>query len=115
MNNRAPHDRYRMLIGLARQDLGPDRVGELLAPARDTVAAIPAHGRRQGVFHTSVPVGPLSRALEAHLLALLDSVRSGIWADDGTGAATALITAGIDRDLAAVTVRRLHGGPTSAQ
>ncbi|GCB45384.1 TetR/AcrR family transcriptional regulator [Streptomyces sp. NL15-2K] len=106
-------DRYRTLIGLARQDLGARRVSELLAPARETVTAILARGQYQGVFHTSVPPGPLSRALEAHLLALLDSVNSGIWADDGTGAATAaLIAAGVDRGVAASTVRRLHGAPS---
>ncbi|WAU82520.1 TetR/AcrR family transcriptional regulator [Streptomyces sp. Qhu-G9] len=101
-------DRYRTLIRLAPQDLGTQRVSALLAPARDTVAAILARGQRQGVFHTSVPPGPLSRALEALLLALLDSVNSGIWADDGTSAATAaLIAVGVDRGVAASTVRRL--------
>ncbi|MEU4486716.1 TetR/AcrR family transcriptional regulator [Streptomyces purpurascens] len=103
-------DRYRTLIALACRNLGADRVSELLSPARDTVAGILARGQRQGVFHTSVPPGPLSRALEAHLLALLDSVNSGTWADDGTGAATAaLIAAGVAKDDAASTVHRLHG------
>ncbi|MFI1035849.1 TetR/AcrR family transcriptional regulator [Streptomyces sp. NPDC020951] len=103
-------DRYRTLIALACRDLGADRVSELLSPARDTVAGILARGQRQGVFHTSVPPGPLSRALEAHLLALLDSVNSGTWADNGTGTATAaLIAAGVDQDDAASTVQRLHG------
>ncbi|MFM9629212.1 MULTISPECIES: TetR/AcrR family transcriptional regulator [Streptomyces] len=103
-------DRYRTLLGLARQDLGAQRVSELLAPARDTVAAILARGQQHGVFHTGVPPGPLSRALEAHLLALLDSVNSGLWADDGTGAAAAaLIAVGVDRGVAASTVRRLGG------
>lgn len=107
-------DRYRVLIGLARQDLGRDQVRQLLTPARDTVAAILDRGQRQEVFHTSVPPGPLSRAVEAHLLALLESVNSGIWADDGTSAATAaLIAAGVDSSVAAATVHRLHGtGPT---
>lgn len=101
-------DRYRTLIGLARQDLGANGFSELLAPVRDAVAGILARGQRQGVFRTGVPPGPLSRALEAHILALLDSVNSGVWADDGTGTATTtLIAAGADRDAAASTVRRL--------
>jgi len=101
-------DRYRTLIGLARQDLGANGFSELLTPVRDTVAGILARGQRQGVFRTGVPPGPLSRALEAHILALLDGVNSGIWSDDGTGAATTtLIAAGADRDVAASTVRRL--------
>ncbi|WP_327397173.1 TetR/AcrR family transcriptional regulator [Streptomyces phaeochromogenes] len=102
-------DRYRTLIGLARQDLGANGFSGLLAPVRDTVAGILARGQRQGVFRTGVPPGPLSRALEAHILALLDSVNCGIWADDGTGAATTtLIAAGAGRDVAASTVRRLR-------
>ncbi|WP_328880393.1 TetR/AcrR family transcriptional regulator [Streptomyces sp. NBC_00299] len=118
-------DCYRTLMGLARQDLGSEQVSDLLAPARERVAGILAEGQRQGVFHGAVPPGPLSGAIEAHLLALLGTVNSGIWADDGTGAATAaliaagvdsdtaaataaLIAAGVDSDTAAATVRQLH-------
>ncbi|MFJ5306629.1 TetR/AcrR family transcriptional regulator [Streptomyces sp. NPDC088350] len=112
-------DRYRTLITLAHRDLGPDRVGRLLGPARDTVAGILTRGRHQGVFHTVVPPYPLGRALEAHLLALLDSVDSGLWTDDGTAAATAaLITAGVSSDLATATVQHLRvdtGQPQSSR
>ncbi|GAA3810073.1 TetR/AcrR family transcriptional regulator [Streptomyces coacervatus] len=101
-------DRYRVLIGLARQDLGPDRL-EVLSPARETVTGILALGQQQGVFHTRIPPAPLGRALEALLFALLDGVNSGTWADDGTHAATAaLIAAGVGPDIAATTVHRLH-------
>ncbi|MFE0250162.1 TetR/AcrR family transcriptional regulator [Streptomyces sp. NPDC059010] len=103
-------DRYRVLIGLARHELSPERITALLTPARGTVAGILARGQREGTFHTCIPAGPLGRALEAHLLALLDNVNAGTWADDGTAAATAaLITAGVDADTAASAVRRLHG------
>ncbi|RPF38428.1 TetR/AcrR family transcriptional regulator [Streptomyces sp. TLI_185] len=102
-------DRYRVLIGLARQDLGPDRVDEVLSPARAAVTAILALGQQQGIFHTRVPPAPLGRALEALLLALLDGVNAGSWADDGTRAATAaLIAAGVGSDAAATKVHRLH-------
>ncbi|MFJ1809503.1 MULTISPECIES: TetR/AcrR family transcriptional regulator [unclassified Streptomyces] len=102
-------DRYRTLIGLAGQDLGADRVSELLAPARDMAVRILTLGRRQGVFQTGVPPGPLSRAIEGYVPALLGSVDTGGWADDGTRAATcALIAAGVDSDTAASTVRRLR-------
>ncbi|MFD3313186.1 TetR/AcrR family transcriptional regulator [Streptomyces sp. NPDC058694] len=102
-------DRYRTLIGLARQGLGANEFSGLLTPVRDKVTGILARGQRQGVFHTGIPPGPLSRALEAHILAVLDSVNSGNWTDDGTGAATStLIAAGTDRDVAASTVRRLR-------
>ncbi|WP_237518790.1 TetR/AcrR family transcriptional regulator [Streptomyces sp. SID5910] len=104
-------DRYGTLIALARRDLGPDRtserVGHLLAPARDTLAAIVARGRQEGAFQTGVPAGALGAAVEAHLLALLDCVRRGTWSDDGTDAATAaLITAGVPASTARETARR---------
>lgn len=90
-------DRYRMLLRLAPQDLGVERVDTVLAPAREAAAAIIARGQRQGIFHTSVPPGPLSRALEGHLLGLLECVNAGTWVDDGTCTATAaLIAMGVD-------------------
>ncbi|MFD9325090.1 TetR/AcrR family transcriptional regulator [Streptomyces sp. NPDC060065] len=101
-------DRYRMLLRLAPQDLGAERVAEVLAPARDTATAIIARGQRQGVFQASIPPGPLSRALEGHLLGLLECVNAGTWTDDGTRAATAaLIAMGVDDGLAVACVRRL--------
>ncbi|MEE1837176.1 TetR/AcrR family transcriptional regulator [Streptomyces sp. SP17KL33] len=110
-------DRYRTLIRLARgQDLARVRVDELLAPARDLVARVLTHGRRQGVFQTTVPPDPLTRAIEAQLLALLDCVNRGLWSDDGTGAATAaLIAAGVAPDTAATKVAhaRKTGSPPS--
>ncbi|WP_259408337.1 TetR/AcrR family transcriptional regulator [Streptomyces akebiae] len=110
-------DRYRTLIRLARgQDLLPAHVDELLAPARDLVSGLLTHGRRQGVFQATVPPGPLSRAIEAHLLPLLDCVNQGTWSDDGTGAATAaLIAAGVAPDTAAAKVDHVRrtGSPSS--
>ncbi|MFD4600717.1 TetR/AcrR family transcriptional regulator [Streptomyces sp. NPDC058464] len=111
-------DRYRVLVNLAHQDLDAHRVDEVLAPARTAVAGILTQGQRQGLFHTTLPPGPLNRALEAYLLSLLDTANAGAWTDDDTAAATAataaLIVAGVDRNLATTTVRRLHDdlGPT---
>ncbi|MEU6142766.1 TetR/AcrR family transcriptional regulator [Streptomyces sp. NPDC047081] len=100
-------DRYRILLRLAPQDLGPERVTEVLAPARETAEAIISRGRRQRVFQTCAPPAVLTRALEAHLLGLLDCVNSGVWSDDGTSTATAaLIAMGVDADSAA---RCVHG------
>ncbi|WP_327318650.1 TetR/AcrR family transcriptional regulator [Streptomyces sp. NBC_01235] len=101
-------DRYRTLLRLSPQDLRPERVDEILAPARDIARSIIERGREQGVFRTSVPPGPLSRALEGLLLALLECVNAGTWRDDGTRSATAaLIAAGADGDLAATRIHRL--------
>ncbi|MFJ8106247.1 TetR/AcrR family transcriptional regulator [Streptomyces sp. NPDC096132] len=103
-------DRYRTLLGLAPQDLGPARLDEVLAPARDTARTIIERGRRQGVFHSGLPPGPLGRAVEGLMLALLDCVNTGAWSDDdGTRAATAaLIAVGVDVDLAVARVHALH-------
>ncbi|GAA4052414.1 TetR/AcrR family transcriptional regulator [Streptomyces shaanxiensis] len=101
-------DRYRTLLRLAPQDLGVERVNEILGPARATATAIITRGQRQGVFHTSVPPEPLGRALERLILALLECVNAGTWSDDGSGSATAaLIALGVDADLAAARVRGL--------
>jgi AcrR family transcriptional regulator len=102
-------DRYRVLLRLAPRALDAERLDHVLAPARDLATAIVTDGRRQGVFHAGVPPLALSRAIEAQILALLDCVNTGTWTDDGTRTATAvLITAGVDGDLAAARVRRLH-------
>ncbi|KUN84031.1 TetR/AcrR family transcriptional regulator [Streptomyces griseoruber] len=101
-------DRYRILLRLAPQDLGAERVAEVLAPARDMAEAIILRGRQQGVFRASVPPAVLTRALEGYLLGLLDCVNGGAWSDDGTATATAaLIAMGVDGDRAATCVRGL--------
>lgn len=101
-------DRYRTLLRLAPQDLGAERVNEILGPARNIATAIIERGQRQGVFHTFVPPEPLSRALEGLVLTLLECVNAGTWSDDGTRTATAaLIAVGVDGDLAAAQVRRI--------
>ncbi|MGW6518256.1 TetR/AcrR family transcriptional regulator [Streptomyces sp. NPDC054962] len=101
-------DRCRTLLRLAPQDLGAERVNEILGPARERATAIIERGQRQGVFHTGVPPDPLGRALEGLTLALLECVNAGTWSDDGTRTATAaLIAVGADGDLAAARVRGL--------
>ncbi|MEU1517092.1 TetR/AcrR family transcriptional regulator [Streptomyces sp. NPDC005811] len=95
-------DRYRMLLRLTPQDQGPERVAALLAPARETARTIIERGQRESVFHDGLPPGPLSRALEGLLLALLDCANTGTWSDDeGTRTvAAALIAVGVDTGLA---------------
>ncbi|MEU1405752.1 TetR/AcrR family transcriptional regulator [Streptomyces sp. NPDC005728] len=101
-------DRYRTLLRLTPQDLGAERLNQILGPARDMATGIIERGQRQGVFHTSVPPAPLSRALEGLMLALVECVNAGTWSDDGTRTATAaLIAVGADGDLAVAQVRGL--------
>lgn len=98
-------DRYRLLLTLARQDLGTERVSEALTPARDEVAGILERGQRDGVFHDRLPAAVLSSALEALTISLLESVNTGTWEDDGTRTAVAtLIAAGVPEKEASAVV-----------
>ncbi|MDN0200348.1 TetR/AcrR family transcriptional regulator [Streptomyces sp. S.PNR 29] len=98
-------DRYRLLLALARHDLGTERVAEILAPARDEATAILARGQRDGVFHTHLPPAVLSAGLEAMTVALLEEVNTGALEDDWTRVAVAnLIAAGVPEKQARVVV-----------
>ncbi|MEU9783818.1 TetR/AcrR family transcriptional regulator [Streptomyces phaeochromogenes] len=98
-------DRYRLLLALARQDLGMERVSEVLAPARDAATAVLERGQRAGVFHDHLPAAVLSSALEALTISLLESVNAGTWEDDGTQTAVAtLVAAGVPEKEASAVV-----------
>ncbi|MGK4584771.1 TetR/AcrR family transcriptional regulator [Kitasatospora sp. HPMI-4] len=102
-------DRYRMLLSLARRDLGEERFAELLAPASAHCTAVLAQGQATGVFHRHLPAPVLSDALQGLTFSLLQSVNLGEWQDDGTEAATvSLIAAGVSPDRAAAVVRGLN-------
>lgn len=98
-------DRYRMLLALARHDLGAERVAEILKPAHDEVTAILERGQRDGVFHTQLPPAVLSAGLEAMTITLLEEVNAGALEDDGTRTAVViLIAAGVPEEQARVVV-----------
>lgn len=98
-------DRYRMLLALARRDLGMDRVAGILEPARVRATAIVEQGQRDGVFHTQLPAPVLSAGLEAMTVALLEEVNTGALEDDGTRVAvTTLIAAGVPEKRARIVV-----------
>ncbi|MCG7204748.1 TetR family transcriptional regulator [Streptomyces arenae] len=98
-------DRYRMLLALARRDLGMDRVAGILEPARVRVTAIVERGQRDGVFHSHLPAPVLSAGLEAMTVALLEEVNTGALEDDGTRVAvTTLIAAGVPEKRAQIVV-----------
>ncbi|MER6205608.1 TetR family transcriptional regulator [Streptomyces sp. NPDC001073] len=98
-------DRYRLLLALARRDLGVERVTEILSPARGAAATILDRGQREGVFHTQLSAAVLSAGLEAMSIALLEEVNSGALEDDGTHAAVAsLIAAGVPEKQARIVV-----------
>ena len=98
-------DRYRMLLALARRDLGVERVDEILKPARVRVTGILEQGQRDGVFHPHLPPAVLSAGLEAMTVALLEEVNTGAFEDDGTRVAVAtLIAAGVPEEQALTVV-----------
>ncbi|WP_369034985.1 TetR/AcrR family transcriptional regulator [Streptomyces adonidis] len=98
-------DRYRMLLALARRDLGMDRVAGILEPARVRVTAIVKRGQRDGVFHSHLPAPVLSAGLEAMTVALLQEVNTGALQDDGTRVAvTTLVAAGVPEQRARIVV-----------
>ncbi|MEU1405639.1 TetR family transcriptional regulator [Streptomyces sp. NPDC005728] len=98
-------DRYRMLLALARRDLGVEGVDEILKPARIRGTVIVEQGQREGVFHSHLPPAVLSAGLEAMTVALLEEVNTGAFEDDGTRVAVAtLIAAGVPEKRARVVV-----------
>ncbi|MFI2371846.1 TetR/AcrR family transcriptional regulator [Streptomyces sp. NPDC018833] len=109
-------DRYRMLIALARRDLGVDHITEVLSPARAAVKAILERGQTAGSFPSHVPAPALSAALESLTLSLLESVNARSWKDDGQATAiTTLIAAGVPARRAETEVLDLvaHARPVS--
>ncbi|WP_320783455.1 TetR/AcrR family transcriptional regulator [Streptomyces sp. CRN 30] len=98
-------DRYRMLLSLARHDLGEERVTGILKPAREEATAILRRGQRDGLFHTHLAPAVLSAGLEAMTVALLEEVNSGALEDAGTRVAVVtLIAAGVPEKRALTVV-----------
>ena len=98
-------DRYRMLLALARRDLGMDRVAGILEPARIRSTAILEQGQRDGIFHSQLQAPVLSAGLEAMTVALLEEVNTGALEDDGTRVAvTTLVAAGVPEKRAQIVV-----------
>ncbi|KQX63161.1 TetR family transcriptional regulator [Streptomyces sp. Root1310] len=108
-------DRYRLLLALARRDLGDERVAEILSPARDEVTNILARGQRDGVFHTQLPPAVLSAGLEAMQVALLEEVNTGALEDDGTRTAVVtLVAAGVPEERARAVVGEVVSAAAAA-
>nr|WP_202560196.1 TetR/AcrR family transcriptional regulator [Streptomyces sp. SID5914] len=109
-------DRYRLLLSLARRDLGMERVAQTLAPAREAVTAVLERGQRDGVFHDHLPPEVLSAGLEAMSVSFLETANTGAWEDDGKRIAIAnLIGAGVPvqraRDVVADVTSKIVAEP----
>lgn len=104
-------DRYRMLISLARRDLGHEGVRGAVAPARAEVTSILERGQREGCFADHLPAPVLSEALEAMTLGLVEAQNSNEWEDPrgGASAVTVLLAAGVPAAAAYEAVRAVLG------
>ncbi|MDX6316122.1 MAG: hypothetical protein QOF84_1396 [Streptomyces sp.] len=102
-------DRYRMLLALARRDLGDLKITEALLPPRQIVTETLSRGQKAGVFSSHLPAEVLAGALEALGLSLLEMTAQGFWDATATDAAVAsLIAAGVAPAGAIDTVRRVQ-------
>lgn len=104
-------DRYRMLISLARRDLGQEGIRTAVAPARAEVTSILERGQREGCIAGQLPAPVLSEALEAMTLGLVEAQNTNDW-DDPRGAAstvTVLLAAGVPAADAHEAVRVVLG------
>jgi AcrR family transcriptional regulator len=92
---------YRLLMSLAETDLGAAGLREMLAPIRAQARELVVRGRESGRFGTHLEPDVLTSALQAMSLSLVQSVNDGIWADEGSGIAIAvLIAAGVPAEAA---------------
>ncbi|MFC1439008.1 helix-turn-helix domain-containing protein [Streptacidiphilus sp. N1-10] len=112
-------DRYRMLISVARRDLGVERVEKLLEPARHAVTAVLARGQEEGTFHRLLPVDALNAGLEALSMALLERLDPEEFQDlPGAVAMQSLVAAGVPALAAQEVVgevrREAPGAPPGA-
>ncbi|WP_215456056.1 TetR/AcrR family transcriptional regulator [Streptomyces sp. ATCC 21386] len=99
-------DRYRLLLALAKRDLGAERVAEVLAPAREAITAVLERGQQDGVFPAHLPAAVLSAGLEAMTVAVLEAVNTGALEDDGGTRVTiaTLIAAGVSEERSRAVV-----------
>ncbi|MEV6347729.1 TetR/AcrR family transcriptional regulator [Actinoplanes sp. NPDC051851] len=98
---------YRLLMTLAEADLGAAGLRELLAPIRAQALELLRRGRATGRFATHLPPEVLTSALQGLTLSLVQSVNDGLWPDDGTRAAAAvLIAAGLPPEDAETAVEQ---------
>lgn len=105
-------DGYRMLIALARRDLGEEGFRAAIAPVRSQATSILERGQRDGSIAGHLPAPVLARALEALTLSLLEAQNSSGWEDPaGEAAAVAgLLAVGVAEDAARERVRAMLAG-----
>ncbi|MBY4127156.1 TetR/AcrR family transcriptional regulator [Rhodococcus fascians] len=74
-------DQYRLLLAVARSDLGHNSIHDLLTPMRESAAAVIRRGQREGVFSTYLAAEVLILNIEAIALSILDATNAGLLTD----------------------------------
>lgn len=92
-------DQYRLLLAVARSDLGHNSIHDLLTPMRESAAAVIRRGQREGVFSSYLAAEVLILNIEAIALSILDATNAGLIGDPAGAATTSsLVLLGIAPD-----------------
>ena len=89
-------DQYRLLLAVARTDLGHNGIHDILGPMRESAAAVIRRGQREGVFSSYQAADVLILNIEAIALSILDATNAGLLTDPAGAATTSsLVLLGI--------------------
>ncbi|KQU56274.1 hypothetical protein ASG84_21225 [Rhodococcus sp. Leaf278] len=109
-------DQYRLLLAVARTDLGHNGIHNLLGPMREAAAAVIRRGQREGVFSSYQAAEVLILNIEAIALSILDATNAGLLSDPAGAATTSsLVLLGIAPDDAERIVADVRAFDSSAR
>ncbi|MCZ4517583.1 TetR/AcrR family transcriptional regulator [Rhodococcus ruber] len=109
-------DQYRLLLAVARTDLGHNGIHNLLGPMREAAAAVIRRGQREGVFSSYQAAEVLILNIEAIALSILDATNAGLLTDPAGAATTSsLVLLGITPEDAERTVAEVRAFDSSAR
>jgi AcrR family transcriptional regulator len=109
-------DQYRLLLAVARTDLGHNSIHDLLGPMRESAAAVIRRGQREGVFSSYLAAEVLILNIEAIALSILDATNAGAIGDPaGATTTSSLVLLGIAPDDAERIVADIRSSDSSAR
>ncbi|MGV8875279.1 MAG: TetR family transcriptional regulator [Rhodococcus sp. (in: high G+C Gram-positive bacteria)] len=109
-------DQYRLLLAVARTDLGHNGIHNILGPMRESAAAVIRRGQREGVFSSYQAADVLILNIEAIALSILDATNAGFLTDPAGAATTSsLVLLGIAPDDAERIVADIRASDSSAR
>ncbi|MDI9893946.1 MULTISPECIES: TetR/AcrR family transcriptional regulator [Nocardiaceae] len=109
-------DQYRLLLAVARTDLGHNGIHNLLGPMREAAAAVIRRGQREGVFSSYQAAEVLILNIEAIALSILEATNAGLLTDPAGAATTSsLVLLGIAPEDAERIVADVRAVDSSAR